>query len=143
MLGPFPPALLAAGAERDKYFFEGDCGGTVFEHAEDNPDASAEDNAAASVCVVRVQIGVAREGIGPPRSPSSYPAHPSHPTRSTLLTPGRTSLRTVLGCDDTGFLDFLTCLLQIDPAKRASASQALAHPWMRTPLHFDPYIIPQ
>lgn len=65
------------------------------------------------------------------------------PDSVSILTPGRTSLRTVLGCDDAGFLDFLTCLLQIDPAKRVTAAEALAHPWMRpeAALPFEPYVV--
>lgn len=31
---------------------------------------------------------------------------------------------------DPGFLDFLTALLQVDPAKRPDAKQALSHPWL-------------
>jgi serine/threonine protein kinase len=60
-----------------------------------------------------------------------------------VLTPERTNLSIVLDCQDDGFLDFLTALLQIDPARRPTAREALEHPWLKEPLHFEPYVLPQ
>jgi len=60
----------------------------------------------------------------------------------TLLTPGRTNLRTVLDCDDALFLDFLAALLQLDPARRPTARQALEHPFLQQDLPFEPYELP-
>ncbi len=48
----------------------------------------------------------------------------------------------MLDCEDTGFLDFLTTLLQIDPELRPTAQAALEHPWLRTEMPFEPYAIP-
>ncbi|TYZ58810.1 hypothetical protein PybrP1_001586 [[Pythium] brassicae (nom. inval.)] len=40
------------------------------------------------------------------------------------------ALEHVVQTGDRLFLDFLRCLLRIDPAERLSAAQALAHPWL-------------
>ncbi len=49
----------------------------------------------------------------------------------------------MLDCSDTGFLDFLTALLQIDPDLRPTAQAALAHPWLQTPMPpIDGYTLP-
>lgn len=47
-----------------------------------------------------------------------------------ILRPKRTSLARRVADADAGLLDFLTCLLQVDPARRPSASEALQHPWL-------------
>lgn len=54
------------------------------------------------------------------------------PQKTTLqiLVPKRTSLFQRMRIEDEEFLSFLTGLLQIDPALRMSASEALAHPWL-------------
>lgn len=46
------------------------------------------------------------------------------------IHPKRTHLRHRIHTDDTLFLDLLEQLLQIDPRKRLTASQALRHPWL-------------
>lgn len=56
----------------------------------------------------------------------------------SLLYPKKTSLRSRLHLpaeglateDEELFLDFVNLMLQIDPAKRLSAAQALKHPWL-------------
>lgn len=40
------------------------------------------------------------------------------------------ALEHVVQTGDRLFLDFLRCLLRIDPTQRLSAAQALAHPWL-------------
>ena len=47
-----------------------------------------------------------------------------------LLVPKKTSLYQRMRIDDAEFLDFLTGLLQIDPALRMTAEEGLAHPWL-------------
>ena len=50
---------------------------------------------------------------------------------AVLLCPKPSSLHVRLGLTaDDPFAAFLTGLLQIDPAKRVSAAQALRHPWL-------------
>ena len=44
--------------------------------------------------------------------------------------PKRTSLRGRVPRADASCLSFLQALLQLDPALRPSAAQALAHPWL-------------
>jgi len=47
-----------------------------------------------------------------------------------FLRPKRTSLAKRVGDADAGLLNFITCLLQVDPARRPSAVEALQHPWL-------------
>ncbi|CAN8258971.1 unnamed protein product [Cochlearia groenlandica] len=49
------------------------------------------------------------------------------------LIPKKTSLRRRLPMGDQGFIDFVAHLLQVDPKKRPSASEALKHPWLTHP----------
>ncbi|EEC79373.1 hypothetical protein OsI_20272 [Oryza sativa Indica Group] len=46
------------------------------------------------------------------------------------LIPEKISLRRRLQCPDTKFVKFLSYLLQINPRKRPTASEALQHPWL-------------
>jgi serine/threonine protein kinase len=46
------------------------------------------------------------------------------------LIPEKSSLRRHLQCLDSGFVDFLLYLLQINPRKRPTADEALQHPWL-------------
>jgi dual specificity tyrosine-phosphorylation-regulated kinase 2/3/4 len=48
-----------------------------------------------------------------------------------FLRPKRTSLARRVQEADAGLLDFLSCLLQVDPARRPSAAEALQHPWLQ------------
>ncbi|CAI9754052.1 unnamed protein product [Fraxinus pennsylvanica] len=53
--------------------------------------------------------------------------------RLEYLIPKRSSLRHRLPMGDQGFIDFVAYLLEINPKKRPSASQALKHPWLQYP----------
>ena len=53
--------------------------------------------------------------------------------RLEYLIPKRTSLRHRLPMGDQGFIDFVSHLLEINPKKRPSASEALKHPWLSYP----------
>ncbi|XP_022990536.1 dual specificity tyrosine-phosphorylation-regulated kinase 3-like isoform X4 [Cucurbita maxima] len=46
-----------------------------------------------------------------------------------LIIPEETSLEDHLQVFDSGFVDFLSNLLEIDPERRPTAKEALAHPW--------------
>jgi len=50
--------------------------------------------------------------------------------RIQLLLPKRSSLRQRMRTDDDQFLDFLECLLRIDPDERPTAKDALQHPFL-------------
>ncbi|CAH8359293.1 unnamed protein product [Eruca vesicaria subsp. sativa] len=54
-------------------------------------------------------------------------------SRLEYLIPKRTSLRHRLPMGDQGFTDFVAHLLEINPTKRPSASEALKHPWLSYP----------
>ncbi|KAI3706039.1 hypothetical protein L1987_76292 [Smallanthus sonchifolius] len=49
------------------------------------------------------------------------------------LIPKKTSLRHRLPMGDQGFIDFVSHLLEINPKKRPSATEALKHPWLSYP----------
>ncbi|KAJ9141596.1 hypothetical protein P3X46_032111 [Hevea brasiliensis] len=53
--------------------------------------------------------------------------------RLEYLIPKKTSLRHRLPMGDQGFVDFVAHLLEINPKKRPSASEALKHPWLSYP----------
>ncbi|KAI4339163.1 hypothetical protein MLD38_024132 [Melastoma candidum] len=46
------------------------------------------------------------------------------------VIPQTSTLGDHLGVSDIGFLDFLKCLLEIDPKRRPSAREAMDHPWL-------------
>ena len=48
-----------------------------------------------------------------------------------VIVPKRTLLKNRLHCDDQQFIDFLRCLLKIDPNERPTAEEALNHPWFK------------
>ncbi len=130
VLGPFPPHMLAQGADVDKYFTP-DRKAVFEEH-------KAEAGAAPEVCVA----GQTRARAQPPTLPSQRTArHPAAPLppRRTLYRALPSSLRSVIGAADDGFLDFISCLLQVDPDLRPSAAAALQHPWLAERMHFDAF----
>ena len=47
-----------------------------------------------------------------------------------FLRPKKTSLARRVPQADAGMLDFLGCLLQVDPSRRPTAAEALQHPWL-------------
>lgn len=53
--------------------------------------------------------------------------------RLEYLIPKKSSLRHRLPMGDQGFIDFVTHLLEVNPKKRPSASEALKHPWLSFP----------
>ncbi|XP_068305759.1 uncharacterized protein [Pyrus communis] len=53
--------------------------------------------------------------------------------RLEYLIPKKTSLRHRLPMGDQSFIDFIAHLLEINPKKRPSASDALKHPWLSYP----------
>lgn len=47
-----------------------------------------------------------------------------------IIVPKRSSLRARLHCEDSMFLDFVRCLLDVDKDRRLTASEALRHPFI-------------
>lgn len=58
------------------------------------------------------------------------PACPERGRRLHLLVPKKTSLRQRMRTDSEEFLDFLSCMLQLDSTKRPTATEALEHPFL-------------
>lgn len=56
--------------------------------------------------------------------------------RLECLIPKKTSLRHRLPMGDEGFINFVSYLLQVDPDKRPTASEALQHDWLKQ--QYDP-----
>ncbi|KAL3642273.1 hypothetical protein CASFOL_013088 [Castilleja foliolosa] len=54
-------------------------------------------------------------------------------SRLEYLIPKKSSLRHRLPMGDHGFFDFVGYLLEVNPKKRPSASEALKHPWLQYP----------
>ncbi|KAL8547783.1 hypothetical protein ACS0TY_007209 [Phlomoides rotata] len=54
-------------------------------------------------------------------------------SRLEYLIPKKSSLRHRLPMGDQGFIDFVAHLLEVNPKKRPSASEALKHPWLQYP----------
>ena len=52
------------------------------------------------------------------------------PVKINLLVPKKTTLKNRLKTDDLMFVDFVKSLLQVDPCRRPTAKEALAHPWL-------------
>ena len=52
------------------------------------------------------------------------------PPGTYVLQPRGSSLQSILGSADEGFLDFLTTILSLDPDRRPTAQEALRHPWL-------------
>lgn len=50
--------------------------------------------------------------------------------RTDILQPKKTSLSHRVPTEDAEAIDFISCLLQIDPGKRPTALEALDHPWL-------------
>ncbi len=55
-----------------------------------------------------------------------------------LLVPKKSSLKHRLRTNDVYFLDFVRWLLELDPAKRPTAREALSHPWLLECKYNDP-----
>ena len=47
-----------------------------------------------------------------------------------ILVAKKTTLKKRLKCEDKHFIDFVRRLLEVDPLKRPTAKEALAHPWL-------------
>ncbi len=65
---------------------------------------------------------------------SGYEGHQRHAHRDNskiqILIPKRTTLKHRLKVDDANFIDFIKCLLELDPEKRLSSKDAMNHPWI-------------
>jgi len=64
---------------------------------------------------------------------ASVPQH----ERTILYLPKRSSIRQRMRTGDELFIEFLSCLLKLDPTERPTAFQALQHPWLAPGLYSD------
>lgn len=64
---------------------------------------------------------------------SSFLSFLQDTNRLEYLIPKKSSLRHRLPMGDQGFIDFVAHLLEVNPDKRPSASEALKHPWLQYP----------
>lgn len=103
ILGPFPEWMMQEGKLVHKFFTEDKI---LYQdvYTEEEDPAAAQDNSDAS-----------RRG--------------QRTGRVQLLIPKKSGLSFRLKSEDLYFLDFVRSLLQIDPLRRPTASEALKHPW--------------
>ena len=158
LLGPFPPHMLEQGRDARKYFTVGHGGSGNASTSTLGPSAAAGAASVQSGPAVYQRLPVTSEREMQLLEGAAGGASP--PSRGyALLRPKRTTLALRLGgpaaqssgaasadATDPGFLDFLSALLQLDPAHRPTASQALKHPWL-SQAHYnygevEPYVLP-
>lgn len=103
ILGPFPEWMIQEGKLVNKFFTEDRI---LYQdvYTEEEEAGAGQDNSEVS-----------RKG--------------QKTGRVQLLIPKKSGLSFRLKTDDLYFLDFVRSLLQIDPLKRPTASEALKHPW--------------
>ena len=129
LLGPLP-AVLLAGRDAGKYI-------TVSQLVDIPQAVESCSPSLRGAAVVFEAAATDAQQQAPGASPSINGSD-----KVSLLLPQRSSLQARLRVSDTGFLDFLTALLTLDPALRPTAAQALRHPWLAVPLHVDAYVLP-
>jgi len=114
IIGPFPQHMLTQGRFSPNYFTQD---GRLYREQEPAPPVSGAAGSAAAVAAAEADALAAR--------------------RIHLLLPKRSSLRQRMRTNDDKFLDFLACLLRVDPERRFTAKESLEHPWMTPGLYPD------
>lgn len=110
IIGPIPEHMMMEGQLVPNYFTRE---GLIYQEGADD-DYSSNDQSADS----SVRYSKRKKDLN-----QTFKIH--------LLIPKRTTLKSRLNnTDDYLFLDFIFQLLQIDPSKRPSASEAMKHPWL-------------
>ena len=54
-----------------------------------------------------------------------------------IIVPKKTNLKARVRSDDDMFIDFIRCMLDLDPEHRPTAKQALQHPWLTECRYID------
>lgn len=64
---------------------------------------------------------------------SLFPFSLQESNQLEYIIPEKCSLTSRLEVSDTGFIEFIRELLQMNPGKRPTATEALQHPWLIQP----------
>jgi len=105
IIGLFPTSMMTAGRFVPQYFTQD---GQLYREVEQPLQPPSP--------------GLAQQAFG---------AHPEQTHRRIhVLLPKRSSLKQRMRTNDSQFVDFLACLLRLDPAERPPAKDALHHPWL-------------
>lgn len=107
IIGPIPEYMMKEGKLVSNFFTRE---GIIYQEAGEN-DNSSQSNSEAS-------------------QQKKKKKNTDGPIKINLLVPKKTSLKHRLKTNDSMFIDFIKCLLQVDPCRRLSAKEALAHPWL-------------
>ncbi|KAF8719519.1 hypothetical protein HU200_024245 [Digitaria exilis] len=114
-IGPIDMEMLTLGQETQKYFTDG------YDLFHKN-----EIFGIRSFVVFRAQFQFSRVLI----FSTPFPVKNQETSQLEYLIPEKSSLRRHLQCLDKNFVDFLSYLLQINPRKRPTATEALQHRWL-------------
>jgi serine/threonine protein kinase len=145
LLGPLPRHMVEGGREARRYIAH-----AAHAPTDDDDDGSGATTTASGgvqspqpqwVVYERLPVASEREaelleaaaGVPPPAR--GYALLRPRPTTLASRLGGPSAVATgacAPDAADPGFLDFLACLLALDPAERPSAVQALRHPWLTT-----------
>lgn len=121
ILGRIPSWMVQQGRYANRFYTRS---GQLYEHVQAPPHSRSHSQASASTSPQSPQPNStpgSREGRGADKCGDRY----------ELLVPRKTSLRHRVPDADSGLVDFVAFLLNVDPHKRPSAEEALCHPWLQ------------
>lgn len=110
IIGPVPEHMMKEGRLVQNYFTRE---GLIYAEAKEGEDSNATES---------------KPSLPSKKREAKEPTE--GPVKINIMIPKKTHLRARLKTDDPFFVDFISKLLDIDPDKRLSAKEALAHPFL-------------
>lgn len=108
--------------------------GALYEQNEKTVCRILAENFPENTCTLLVKSSTLHENFGSAQTWREEPVQVlccDVQGRYEYLRPRRTSLKYRVPEADEGCIDFMGCLLSVDPKKRPSAQEALQHPWLQ------------